>query len=108
MSVFSGRVDYTCSNKKLRHVAVRNEGSKFSPNLFQARVTLFASVLYKLFFKVSSSVISVSFRVELCTVYLGVPEWVYRWFEAGKSLIQKKRLCDAFLLFHAQLSNFTL
>lgn len=36
------------------------KGQSFPPNLFQAKVTVFASVLQKFFLKVSSSVISVA------------------------------------------------
>lgn len=36
------------------------KGQSFSPNLFQAKVGVFASVLYKFFLKVSSSVISIA------------------------------------------------
>lgn len=50
------------------------KGQSLSPNLIQAKVPVFASILHKLFLKVSSSVISLVFRVVLCIVYLGAPE----------------------------------
>lgn len=66
------------------------EGQSFPPNVFQAKVTLFASVLHKFFLEVSISVISVALGL-IIAVYLGALEWVYRWLEAGRSLIQKKK-----------------
>lgn len=50
------------------------KGQSLSPNLIQAKVPGFASILYKLFLKVSSSVKSLVFRVVFCIVYLGAPE----------------------------------
>lgn len=83
-------MDCTCSKKKLRHVAVRNEGSKFFPKSISGKGGCFCLCTIQV---LSQSILisnQHSFRVELCTVYLGAPEWVYRWFEAGRSLIEKK------------------
>ena len=62
-------------------LAVRKSSDKLqiemkglSPNLIQAKVTVFASILYKFFLQVSLSVISIVFNVVLCIVYSDAPE----------------------------------
>lgn len=84
------------------------KGQSLPPNLIQAKVIDFASIVYKFFWKVFSSVIKVLFRVVLCMAYLDTPELPHGCSKAGRSLTQTKRFCDIFFLLQVQLSNFTL